>query len=59
MGFDMGLMMPCLIMTRGLVPLWKLSFVDHSGPKGNRRDRSYCCLVSNSCGNWLAMYFLF
>ncbi len=40
-GFDMGAMMPCLMMTLGLVTSWKVSFVCHSGPSGSRIERSY------------------
>jgi hypothetical protein len=58
-GRCIGLIMPCLMSTRGLVASWKVSEVDHSGPMGWRRDLSYCCLFSKGCGSCVAMYFTF
>lgn len=59
MGFDMGAIMPCLMITRGFVASWNVSLVDHSGPTGNRSDRSYCCCDSNGCGSCEARYLSF
>lgn len=42
----MGAMTPCLMMTRGFVPSWNVSFVTKSLPTGSRRVPSYCSLDS-------------
>lgn len=53
-GFDIGAMMPCFMITRGLVLSWKVTFVCHSGPTGIRKECSYCCLDSKGWGSWEA-----
>lgn len=58
-GRWIGLITPCLIITRGLVAVWKVDLVVHSGPIGSLKALSYCCLDSKGCGSWDARYLLF
>lgn len=55
----MGAMTPGLRMTLGFVASWNDSLVTHSGPTGNRSDRSYCSRDSNGCGSCDARYLSF
>ena len=50
-GFAMGVMTPCLMMTRGLMASPKVSLVTHSWPTGSRRERSYWPADSKGCGS--------
>lgn len=50
-GLDMGAMMPCFMITRGLVLSWNVSLVIHSGPTGRRSERSYCSRDSKGWGS--------